>query len=206
MPEEFYKSFILMFVLLNPFSLSVYLLDLVRDLNIKEFSSVLIRASFISGAAYITFALTGDAIFKDLLQVRFAAFLLFGGIVFLILGLRYVFNGSEALVELRGSPEHLAGSVALPFMIGPGTVSASVLAGSQLEPMFAILAIVLALGLSDISLILLKYLHDYVKTRNEPLVERYIDIVGRISALVVGTIAVEMILQGIELWLKIHIT
>jgi small neutral amino acid transporter SnatA (MarC family) len=34
------------------------------------------------------------------------------------------------------------------------------------------------------------------------LVERYVDLCGRLSALVIGTIAVEMIFQGIEGWLK----
>lgn len=32
---------------------------------------------------------------------------------------------------LRGKAEHLAGSVAMPFMIGPGTVNASVIIGTK---------------------------------------------------------------------------
>jgi multiple antibiotic resistance protein len=40
-----------------------------------------------------------------------------------------------------------------------------------------------------------------VRKRQERLVERYVDIVGRISALVIGTIAVDMILRGIDIWL-----
>lgn len=48
----------------------------------------------------------------------------------------------------------------------------------------------------------LKALHDSVRNRYERYVERYIDIVGRISALVIGTIAVEMILKGIDMWLE----
>jgi hypothetical protein len=39
-------------------------------------------------------------------------------------------------------------------------------------------------------------MHDVARTHNEPMVERYIEIAGRITALVVGTYALEMILQG----------
>ena len=30
---------------------------------------------------------------------------------------------------MRGAPEHLAGTIAMPFMIGPGTISAAVVTG-----------------------------------------------------------------------------
>ena len=50
-------------------------------------------------------------------------------------------------------------------------------------------------------LILLKLLHDWVHGRSASVVERYVSIAGRISALVVGTLAIEMIFQGIEQWL-----
>ena len=42
-----------------------------------------------------------------------------------------VMVGSKAMSELRGSPDHFSGSIALPFLIGLGTVSASVLVGSR---------------------------------------------------------------------------
>jgi hypothetical protein len=45
-------------------------------------------------------------------------------------------------------------------------------------------------------------MHDYVSQRRARLVERYIDLCGRVSSLVVGTIAVEMIFQGTEGWLR----
>jgi multiple antibiotic resistance protein len=38
--------------------------------------------------------------------------------------------------------------------------------------------------------------------RNGLLVDRYVDVVGRVSALVIGTLSVEMLLSGIDLWLS----
>jgi multiple antibiotic resistance protein len=197
----FADSVILMLVLFNPLLMSAYLHDVMNELSSGVFLRVLSRAFFISGCVFVLFAWAGDTIFARVLQVRFAAFLMFGGILFLVIALRYMVTGAEMIGKLRGRPEHLAGSIAMPFMIGPGTVSASVLTGARLPVPLAALAIAVALSISCALLMAMKRLFDYVQRRNEPLVERYAEIIGRISALVIGTIAIEMILKGIDLWL-----
>jgi len=199
--QAYVESALLLFVLLNPFLLCIYLLDLIQELSFGLFVKVLARASLISGVVFCIFAWAGDAAFSRFLNVRFCAFQVFGGIIFLIIAVRFVLGGGKAISTLRGSAEHLAGSIAMPFMIGPGTVSASVLAGSRLPVAMSVLAIAAALFATFVTVSFLKCLHDYVRSRNERLIERYVEIVGRISALVVGTIAVEMILQGLEAWL-----
>jgi len=199
--KAFIDSFLLMFTLLNPFLLSIYLLDLIEQLDVATFRRALIRGMLISFVVFAVFAIAGDAIFSRVLQVRFAAFLIFGGLVFLVIAIRYVMIGSAAIRELRGSAEHLSGSIAMPFLIGPGTVGASVLAGSHQSAPYAVLSIALALVAVIVAVLLIKLLHDVVRQRQERLVERYVDIVGRISALVIGTIAVDMILRGIDIWL-----
>ena len=199
--KAFVDSFLLLFMLLNPFLLSVYLHDLIEKLDQSTFRHALVRGMLISFAVFAIFAVAGDAIFSRVLQVRFAAFLIFGGVVFLIIAIRYVLIGSAAIRELRGSAEHVSGSIAMPFLIGPGTVSASVLAGSRQSALFAVLSIAVALTAAILAVLTIKRLHDVVRQSHERLVDRYIDIVGRISALVIGTIAVDMILRGIDIWL-----
>ena len=49
-------------------------------------------------------------------------------------------------------------------------------------------------------MIALKHLHDWVKPRGGQLVERYIEIAGRLVAFVVGTYAVELIMKGTLIW------
>jgi small neutral amino acid transporter SnatA (MarC family) len=136
------------------------------------------------------------------LQVRFAAFLIFGGFVFLIIALRYLVTGADMIGKLRGESEHLAGAIAMPFMIGPGTISASVLIGARLPIGWASLAIGIALVTSCLLLVAMKWLFDFVQQRSERLLERYLELIGRASALVIGTIAIEMILKGVDLWLS----
>jgi len=194
------QSFTLFFALLNPFLLSIYLLDLITDLKTPVFSGVLIRASLISGGVFWLFAWGGEAIFTHYLQVSFASFQLFGGIIFLMIGIRFVFTGVDAIRATRGPPEHLAGSVAMPFLIGPGTVSAAVVIGARHDVAISGLVIFGTLALTMTLVVALKLAHDYVKERNARLIDRYMEVVGRISALLIGTIAIEMIMVGGGSW------
>lgn len=189
-----------MLVLLNPFLLILYLLDLVRDLEPKQFSRVIIRASLISGVVFVAFTGLGDLVFERVLQAKFASFQVFGGVVFLIIGLRFVFVGNDALHGLRGNPEHLAGAIAMPVMIGPGTIGVSVIAGQRLGTLVGSLSIVLSVVVSAAILIGLKVAYEYVQPRNAGLVERYTEIAGRVAALVVGTFSIEMIFRGVTSW------
>ena len=87
----------------------------------------------------------------------------------------------------------------MPFMIAPGTISASVLIGSSLPAPSATIAIVVAISFSLVSIIVFKLIHDPLKKRNERLLSRYVEVVGRVVALFTGTYAIEMIARGITL-------
>jgi len=200
--EPHAHSFLLLFALLNPFLMSIYLIDLITDLKMRVFFRVLARGALISGVVFILFAWGGDAIFSQYLQVRFASFQVFGGVVFLLIGVRFVFSGADAMRVVRGNPEHLAGSIAMPFMIGPGTVSASVVVGARLPMTGAIAVILVTLALTVVLVTALKVLHDYLKENNARLIDRYVEVVGKLSALLIGTFAVEMIFEGIGTWLQ----
>jgi multiple antibiotic resistance protein len=195
-------SFLLLFALLNPFLMSIYLIDLISDLGVTVFRRVLARGAIISGIVFMGFTWGGDAIFSEYLHVRFASFHVFGGVVFLLIGVRFVFSGVDAMRSMRGQPEHVAGSIAMPFMIGPGTVSASVVVGARLPLPNAAAVIFLTLAFTVVLVTAIKIAHDYVKERNARIIDRYMEIVGRLSALLIGTIAVEMIFEGLGSWLQ----
>jgi small neutral amino acid transporter SnatA (MarC family) len=198
--NDFFRSAALLFVLLNPFLVILYLVDMVENLGRRQFAGVLVRAGLIASVVFCDFAILGDAIFSGFVQAEFASFQIFGGVVFLLIGLQFVFRGPTAIEILRGKSEHLAGAVATPVLIGPGTISASVVIGKRLDPLSACAAVLAAVITFVVLIVALKALHDYVRPRSEPLVQKYFDIAGRIMALFVGTVSVEMIMQGIRTW------
>lgn len=196
-----FDAVLLMLVLFNPLLMVAYLNDVMNRLDNRTFVYVIVRAFLVSGIVFVTFAWGGDTLFTKILQVRFASFLIFGGVVFALIALRSIIFGAQTIGDLRGEPEQLSGAIAMPFMIGPGTISASVLIGTKLNIGLAAIAIFSALFLSCLFLILMKWIFDLVSKNNEKLIERYIEIIGRASALIIGTIAVEMVLKGVDLWL-----
>lgn len=197
---DFLHSCSLLLALLNPFLVIVYLLDLVEKLERKKFRQVLFGGGLIASAVFCCFAILGDAVFSDVIHVKFASFQVFGGLVFLLVGLQFVFRGPTAIEILRGESNQLAGAVAMPVLIGPGTISASVIIGERHEPLIACAAVVVAVAVSMLIMMLLKIAHDWVRPRNESLIERYIEIAGRITALYVGTVSIEMIMLGVVAW------
>ena len=200
--SELIRSTTLLLVLLNPFLVIIYLIDAVQKLDRVHFRRVLFRAGLISCGVFFAFAIVGDAIFASVIQAEFASFQIFGGVIFLLIGLQFVFRGPTAIEILRGESNSIAGAIAMPVLIGPGTISASVVIGKRHDAIIACGVILVAVVVCLFTIGVLKWLHDYVRPRREPLIERYIEIAGRVTALVVGTIAVEMIMRGVGSWVE----
>jgi len=199
---EFIHALLLLFMLLNPFLVILYLFDAIKKLSTSQFNRVMLKAGIISLAVFLFFSMLGDYIFNVIFQAEFASFQIFGGIVFLVIGLQFVFKGSATIDALRGEINQMAGAIAMPILIGPGTISASVLIGKRLKPLPAVLAIVIAVGMSILIMIILKQVHDRVKTKREDLIERYTEVAGRILSIYVGTISIEMIMRGLHVWMS----
>lgn len=197
MLSPYIHSFALFFSLLNPFLMSIYMIGMIRNIEARIFNRALIQGSGIAYLVFMFFAWGGERIFNQYLNVRFESFQIFGGIIFLVIGYRYVFQGADTIGAIRGAPEHLAGTVAMPFMIGPGTISAAVVTGMDIGLTGAALVTLVTLALTCIILILMKFMHDNLRYKHAKYVDYYFDIVGRLSALLIGTIAVDMIVTGI---------
>lgn len=200
--SDFLRSAALLLALLNPFLVIIYLLDVVRKRDLRSFAAVLVQGAIYAGVVFCCFAVLGEWIFANVVQAEFASFQIFGGLVFVAIAMQFVFRGPMAIEMLRGDSEHLASAIAMPVLIGPGTVSACVVIGQRLSPLLACGAVVLAVAVSVLVMVLLKLVHDRVRTSHEVLVERYIEIVGRVMALYVGTVAIELIMQGLVTWSK----
>ncbi|RDH44443.1 MarC family protein [Zooshikella ganghwensis] len=194
------ESGTLLLALLNPFLLIIYLVDPMKKLDQLQFQKVLIRAGVIAAIVFCCFAVLGDAIFSTI-NAEFASFQMFGGLIFIIIGMQFVFKGPTAIEILQGEAAHISGAIAMPVLIGPGTISASVVIGKRHDPLLACGIVVIAVFASVAIVILLKLIHDYVQVRREALIERYIEIAGRITALYIGTVAVEMVMTGLRSWL-----
>ncbi|WP_430809657.1 MULTISPECIES: MarC family protein [unclassified Carboxylicivirga] len=200
---NFLNSILLLLVLLNPFLLIVYLIDIVKSKSMYVFTRILIRAGLMSFVAFSAFAILGDSIFSNVFNAQMASFQIFGGVIFLLTGIQFVFKGNASIESLRGESKYVAGAIAMPIFIGPGTISYSVIIGEQLDKPMALLAIACAILLCISIIMLLKVVHDRIQTKKEELIEQYIDIAGRVIAMLLGTVSIELIMSGLDFWLDI---
>ena len=198
--DNFTQMTILMVMLLNPFLLVIYLVEIIRTISLKEFSQTVLMAGLISSVVFIGFAIAGDIIFKTIIQAKFESFQIFGGVVFLLISINFIFSGNAAISDLRGDSHNKVGTIAMPILIGPGSLNVSVLAGKALGGFQASISIFIAVAFSVIVLILLKILHDLVLPRNARVIDRFIDVMGRVTSIYLGTVSIQMIMSGIKSW------
>ncbi|HIJ72603.1 MAG TPA: MarC family protein [Candidatus Hydrogenedentes bacterium] len=188
-------SLVSFLAILNPFALCLYLVHLMEDLTSREFVNSLFRATLISFCTFAVFSLAGEKLLIDFLGVQPTALRIFGGLIFLSVGYSYATKGYRASELLRGSLDDVSSAIALPFMIGAGTVTQSILLGKK-HGTNAVAIIAMALIVTLAIVLLFKYTKDQLQKTRENVFERYVNILARMNGLVIGAISIEMILRG----------
>ncbi len=192
---ELLLSFI---VILNPFALCLYLAGIIEELDSKNFLRVLSIASLISYIVFAVFSLFGDKLLITVFSVRTEALRCFGGIVFLIVAYNYVTKGSKAAIVLRGDIEELPSQIAVPFMIGAGTITQSILIGKKTNSITSVIILLLAVAISTLFVLVFKQIRDRITDQNIKIFDIYVNILSRINGLIIGAISIEMIVRGIS--------
>lgn len=184
-------------VILNPFSQILFLGDLVSSMTWRHFAVVYARASLLSFGVYSLFALTGDFLFIDVFRVSIEAFRIFGGVIVLIIALRYFTEGYGSNQFFQGKVTDVASSISIPFMVGPATIWVSMLIGRNLPAFNAVIEISAVLFINYLGVIIAHRFLSRLDSLRDSLAGAYLTILMRTNALFIGAIGVEMILTGI---------
>ncbi len=200
MHEQLFEAMALLFVTLNPISTAVFFAGASGGSDASTRYRVAIKATLVALGILLVFAIGGD----DLLQavgIRLFSLKISGGILLFLFGLRMVMNpasnnpgvksGSESLNEQAVFP------LAMPIMAGPASILTTVIlidrAGSNYAMQGAIIGILVAVQL--LSLILMM-----VSGQVSRLLGRQgADILSRIMGLLLASLAVEMVFDGLTL-------
>jgi len=186
-------------VMLNPFALFLYLCPVMKELTRKDFMKVLLKATIISYIIYLIFVLTGDILFNQIFRINFSAFRIFGGIIIFSYAYYYIVKGQKALIKLRGSLDDLASEIALPFMVGAGTISIAILMGNELSIMKNMMILPLILVINYLIIISLMLLRHHIFNQELKIAfDKSMGILLRISGFFVGAIGINMITKGIK--------
>ena len=193
------SSIVAFFAMLNPFALFLYLQPIKKELDMKKFVYVLFKASFISFIIYFLFSLAGNFIFENFFQIQFDSFRIFGGIVIFTFAYIFLIKGQDALIHMKEDLDDLAAEIALPFMVGAGTISLTVIAENNYGVWTTTIMLLSALTLNFLFIILLSYLRDlFEKKKLRIAFDKNMAILLRLNAFFVGAIGVNMVITGLQ--------
>ncbi len=193
------SSIIGFLAMLNPFALFLYLSPLMKELEHKTFLKVLAKASIISLIICIIFLFIGTFLFESILQIHFEAFRIFGGIIIFSFAYLFIVKGQKAFITLKSDLDDLASEIALPFMVGAGTISLSILITEKLSLAKGLLALFIIFIINFIFIYILKFIRGEIsKSKFRKAFDKNMEILLRINGFFVGAIGIDMIITGIN--------
>lgn len=192
------KSVVAFLVLLNPFAMFIYLQPVMRELSPYVFMRLLARASLISFIIFAFFSYAGEYIFKDIFQIRFESFRIFGGAVFFTYAFMYIVHGRRSLIELKENLHDVANEIALPFMVGAGTISLAILMGYKYAPTVSLTLLLITLLINFSVVVLLMFLRKVFRPKWRVAFDKVMEMSMRLIGFFVGAIGVDMMITGIR--------
>jgi multiple antibiotic resistance protein len=185
-------------VLLNPFALFIYLQPVMRELSEKDFHKVLFKASLISFVIFALFVYSADFIFQKIFQINFEAFRIFGGTVIFTVAFLFIVQGKKSLIIMKENLDDLASEIALPFMVGAGTISLCIIMSNKFSFPKGILILSIIMVLHYIVIFLLIKIRSYFALEFRVAFDKNMEIALRLNGLFVGAIGINMIIVGIK--------
>ena len=185
-------------VMLNPFALFLYLKPVMHDLSDADFRAVFLKASLISFFIFLVFLLFGDVVFQKVFRINFESFRIFGGIVLFSLAYIFIVQGKKAFIQIKGDLHDLASEIALPFMVGAGTISLTILMADRLVLWQGVLSLALIMGINFAVIMGLKQIRQGMRSKRvQTAFDKNMELLLRINGFFVGAIGIDMVVTGI---------
>ncbi len=192
-------SIVELVVMLNPFALFLYLEPLRKDLTHKQFMNVILKATIISLLICYLFFFSGEFLFKKVFMIDFESFRIFGGIIIFSFAYFFIVKGQRAMIMMKENLDDLASEIALPFMVGAGTISISILTSYRHSTKSGILILIIAFVINFGSIYLLKTIRDSLEGKKlKTAYDKNMEVLLRLNGFFIGAIGINMILTGIK--------
>ncbi|MDA3883386.1 MAG: hypothetical protein PF481_08865 [Bacteroidales bacterium] len=193
------SSILELLVMLNPFALFLYLEPIRKDLDHKKFIGVIFKATLISFTVCCLFFFFGEFIFDSVFQIEFESFRIFGGIIIFSYAYFFIVNGQKALIMIKENLDDLASEIALPFMVGAGTISLSILVSYNHTTWIGLGIMVIVFLINFVTIYLLKKMRDNLEGKKwRTAYDKNMEVLLRLNGFFIGAIGINMVLTGIK--------
>ena len=122
---EFLQAFIIIFIIMDPFSSYIVFADLTKKFSKKDKIKSINKAVLVAGTLSFIFIIGGNTIL-DLFSISLKSFSIVGGIVLFLLGLEMILNFKISKEKARNY-NVAAVIIATPITTGPGVITSSII-------------------------------------------------------------------------------
>lgn len=189
---QFFASFVLLFVIIDPFSSLPVFMSVTKKSNPGEKRRSANTAVSVAGALMLVFLFFGTPILSAL-GVSFPSFKIAGGLVLLVMGMEIVFDISIAKKDKKdsgnNSPEAAAIIIGTPLITGPGVLTTVIVLSKLYGYFIPLAAAALALAITW------KMFMEADLIRNV-LGNNVMEVLSRVMGLILVAMAVEFIRSG----------
>jgi len=183
---DFLQVFIILFIIMDPFSSFPVFISLTKKFSKKERVKSANKAVLVAGIVAFVFIAIGNSIL-DFMNISLKSFIVVGGIVLFLLGLEMIL-GFKISKEKAKDYNVAAVIIATPLITGPGVITSVIIFTNTLGIVLTSAALFLSLFLIWLILRASNYIE-------KVLGKEVIDIVSKVIGILIAAKGIEFILS-----------
>ena len=181
--KDFLEAAVSIFAMVNVMGNLPVFVGLTDDVDTKERRELFRLAGLTAFVLICLMAVAGNFLLQYVFHIRMPAFMLGGGLILIVVGIRSILSRPKSRSSAPSAPEAAAGDIdhvslavtpiASPLLVGPGSIATVMLVASEHGILFALGACLVTFALV---LLILNYAHVIYR------------LMGRVGALAIGRI------------------
>ncbi|MEM1581213.1 MAG: MarC family protein [Candidatus Bathyarchaeia archaeon] len=186
------KSVISLFIIVDPLGNIPIFIGLTEGMKQEDKQRIFNTATITGFVLLLLFAIAGSGIF-NIFGINLQSFMIAGGILLLIIATRILVMGGWE--ERHLTPESVGVvPIAVPLLVGPGAITTTILNLQEFGIMVATMSVVIVFVMVWIILRQIEPIYK-ILGKNGSIV------IARVMALLIAAIAVQYIMNGLQLWI-----
>ena len=197
MYEIFLHSFVLYFVVIDPFGTTPIFMSLTQHQNTKEKLKSAFEGVLTATIILIFFSLVGNFLLSYL-NISLGAFKIAGGIILFIISMEMLFDKRQE--RKKKDIENVSNNIAIfplaiPLLSGPAAITSVIVIVSQFGDNFAYQLIGTA---SLISVMLITFILFFIVSKSQQFINKKVtNVFSRVISIVLAGLSVQYIIDGV---------
>ncbi|MEX2292203.1 MAG: MarC family protein [Acidimicrobiales bacterium] len=199
-PTLFATAFVTVLVIMDPVGNIPIFLALTKGQDLQQRRRAAALSSTVAGAVIVAFALGGQQVLQ-LLGISLEALQVAGGLLLLVIALELLHpSGDGGTTRLSSGDTNIAlVPLGTPLLAGPGAIAATMLYTRQADDLGGSVSVVFAL----VAVLVVVYLSmRYASLFARLLRNNGIELLSRIMGLLAAAIAVQLVAEALEQWIR----